>query len=404
MPQNVPSTEHHKIVVIGGGTAGITVAARLRRAGETDIAVIDPASEHYYQPLWTLVGGGRATIGQTVRKQADVMPKGVTWLRQAATSVDPDTKKVSLNDGRTVTYDFLVVSPGIQLDWHKIPGLSDTLGKDGVSSNYLPELAPRTWDFIRTMRAGTAVFGMPSGPIKCAGAPQKIAYLAADYWRQQGVLDDIRVVLVLPTPGMFGVPVFAKELERVVQHYGIEVRFNSEVVEVDPGRREAVIKNSSNDTKDTLGYDVMHLVPPQSAPDWLKNTALADPDNPAGYVQVDKHTLQHTRYPEVFALGDAGSTPNSKTGAAIRKQAPVVVDNLRAVMAGQNPQGHYDGYASCPITTARNKMLLAEFDYTMKPKPSIPFIDTTKERKDMWLLKKHGLPALYWNLMLKGRA
>lgn len=332
------------------------------------------------------------------------MPKGVTWVQQAAASIDPDSRSVSLGDGGTLTYDFLVVCPGIQLDWHKVPGLTQTLGKDGVSSNYLPELAPRTWEFIRGLKRGTAVFGMPSGPIKCAGAPQKIAYLAADYWRQQGVLNDIRVVLVLPTPAMFGVPVFATELVKVAARYGIEVHFNSEVVEVDPGRREALVKDSKNDTKDTIGYDVMHLVPPQSAPDWLKATPLADPDNPAGYVQVDKHTMQHTRFPEVFALGDAGSTPNSKTGAAIRKQAPVAVENLRAVMAGKAPTASYGGYASCPLTTARNKMLLAEFDYTMQPTPSIPLIDTTKERRDMWLLKKYGLPALYWNLMLKGRA
>lgn len=395
---------HHKVVVVGGGSAGISVAARLRRAGEGDVAVIDPATDHYYQPLWTLAGGGCSTVEKSRRRQADVMPKGVTWIQKAAAGIDPDAKTVSLADGSTVSYDFLVVCPGIQLDWHKVPGLSDTLGKDGVSSNYLAETAPKTWEFIRGMRKGTAVFGMPSGPIKCAGAPQKIAYLAADYWRQQGVLDDIRVVMVLPTPGMFGVPVFAKELDRVAKGYGIEVQFNSEVIEVDPGRREALVKDSKNDTKDTIAYDVMHLVPPQSAPDWVKQTPLADPDNPAGYVQVDKHTMQHTRYPNVFSLGDAGSTPNSKTGAAIRKQAPVVVENLRAVMAGKTPTASYGGYASCPLTTARNKMLLAEFDYTMEPKPSFPLMDTTKERKDMWLLKKYGLPALYWNLMLKGRA
>lgn len=394
---------HHKIVIVGGGTAGISVAARLRRAGETDVALLDPAETHYYQPLWTLVGGGCSTVEKSARPEVDVMPQGVQWLKQAAASIDPDAKTVSLADGGTLGYDFLVVCPGIQLDWFKIPGLSETLGVRGVSSNYLPELAPKTWEFIRGLKRGTAVFGMPSGPIKCGGAPQKIAYLAADYWRQQGVLKDIRVVLVLPTPGMFGVPVFARELERVARGYGMEVHLSSEVVEVDPDGREAVVKDITADSKQRIGYDVMHLVPPQSAPDWLKQTDLADPDLPAGYVQVDKHTMQHTRYPDVFALGDAGSTPNSKTGAAIRKQAPVVVKNLRAHMAGQPVIASYDGYSSCPITTARNKMLLAEFDYTMQPKPSFPLIDTTKERRDMWLLKKYGLPALYWNLMLKGR-
>jgi sulfide:quinone oxidoreductase len=145
-------------------------------------------------------------------------------------------------------------------------------------------------------------------------------------------------------------------------------------------------------------------VPPQSAPDWVKRSLLADAATPNGYVEVDKHTLQHVRHPEVFSLGDAGSSPNSKTGAAVRKQAPVVVQNLRDVRAGRTPTAHYDGYSSCPLTTARNRMLLAEFDYTMQPTPSIPFIDTTRERRDMWYLKRYGLPFLYWNLMLKGRA
>jgi sulfide:quinone oxidoreductase len=398
------SSQRHEVLIVGGGSAGISVAARLRRAGLEDVGLLDPARTHYYQPLWTLVGGGCAPLVKSARPQAQQMPRGVRWHRKAATEVDPEAHTVTLSDGEQVEYRYLVMCPGIQLDWAKIPGLSDTLGRDGVSSNYTYETAPKTWEFIRALRSGTAIFGMPSGPIKCAGAPQKIAYLAADYWRQQGVLNDIRVVLVLPTPGMFGVPVFAKELEKVAKRYGIEVRFNSEVVEVDAATRSAVVVDKAAGTRETLGYDMMHLVPPQSAPDWVKRSPLADAATPNGYVEVDKHTLQHVRHPEVFALGDAGSSPNSKTGAAVRKQAPVVVQNLRDVRAGRTPTAHYDGYSSCPLTTARNRMLLAEFDYTMQPTPSIPFIDTTRERRDMWYLKRYGLPFLYWNLMLKGRA
>ncbi|WCO66329.1 FAD/NAD(P)-binding oxidoreductase [Iamia majanohamensis] len=395
----------HRTVIVGGGSAGVSVAARLRRAGETSVAVIDPATQHAYQPLWTLVGGGRASLAKSFRDQADVMPKGVTWIRERAEAIDPEAGTVALGSGDEVGYDHLVVCPGIQLDWDRLPGAEETLGKNGVSTNYIAEHAPRTWDFVREMRSGTAVFTMPSGPIKCAGAPQKIAYLAADHWRREGVLDDIDVVLVLPTPKMFGVPEFSAVLEKVVERYGIDVRLSHEVTEVDPDAREVVISDvGEGGAKATLGYDLLHVVPPQSAPDWVKRSPLADPTNPAGYVEVDKHTMQHARFPNVFALGDAGSTPNSKTGAAIRKQAPVVVENLLAVMAGSAVEASYDGYASCPLTTARNRMLLAEFDYTMKPHPTIPVIDTKKERYDMWLLKRYGLPFLYWNLMLRGRA
>ncbi|WP_026411576.1 FAD/NAD(P)-binding oxidoreductase [Actinomadura oligospora] len=395
---------HHRIVVIGGGSAGITVAARLRRAGERDVAVVEPGARHYYQPLWTLVGGGRAPLRESIRPQRSVMPKGVRWVRRAATAVDPEAREVLLDDGGTLHYEQLVVCAGIQLDWGRVPGLEEGLGKDGLSSNYLPTTAPATWRFIRATRSGSAVFSMPAGAIKCAGAPQKIAYLAADYWREQGVLGKIDVHLVLPGAAMFGVPEFARVLEDVVRRYGIKVHFGSEVTEVRPGAREVVVTNLGSGEKTTLPYDMAHLVPPQSAPDWIKRSPLAGADDPAGYVEIDKHTMRHVRYPDVWALGDAGSSPNSKTGAAVRKQAPVVVENLLAALDGREPTASYDGYASCPLTTARRKMLLAEFDYSGRPTPSIPVIDTLRERTDMWYLKRRGLPFLYWNLMLRGLA
>jgi sulfide:quinone oxidoreductase len=398
------TSAHHQILIIGGGTAGIAVAAKLRREGELDIGVIEPSQDHYYQPLWTLVGAGCATAQETIRPQSSVMPKGVDWIKAHAESVDPEQQTVTLAEGGTVGYDYLVVCPGIQLDFDGVAGMTEAMKSPSVSSNYLLASTATTWANIQRTSSGTAVFTMPAGPIKCAGAPQKIAYLAADYWRQQGFLKDIRVVLVLPTPGMFGVKVFADELERVAARYGIEVHKNSELVEIDGTGKQAVIRDNTDQSTTTIGFDMAHVVPPQSAPDWVKRSPLADPENPFGYVQVDQSSMQHTRYPNVFALGDAGSTPNSKTGAAARHQYPVVVKNLRAAMGGRPLEASYDGYASCPLTTARNKMLLAEFDYTMQPRPSFRFIDTTKERRDMWYLKRRGLPMLYWNLMMKGLA
>ena len=394
---------HHRIVIIGGGNAGIAVAAQLTKRGESDIAIIDPAETHYYQPLWTLVGGGCAQIEKSARKQEDVIPKGVRWYQYTASGIDPDQRIVTLDQDRSIKYDVLVVAPGIQLDWHKIPGLSDAVWSNSGSSNYDAVLAPKTWELIKRTKRGTAVFTQPSGPIKCAGAPQKIAYLAADYWRRQGVLDNIRIVLVLPTPGLFGVPVFADALRKVVDEYGIEVQFSSEVVEFDTARQLAIVRDNIADSKQSIEYDMVHAVPPQSAPDWLAGTSLAGAADPNGYVEVDKHSLQHVRYPEVFALGDAGSTPNSKTGAAIRKQAPVVVANIQDQLANRKISASYNGYAGCPLTTSRNRMLLAEFDYSMTPTPSIPGLDLTKPRRDMWLLKKYGLPTLYWNAIVKGR-
>ncbi|GAC1642838.1 MAG: FAD/NAD(P)-binding oxidoreductase [Mycobacterium sp.] len=394
----------HQVAIIGGGNAGISVAARLRHGGLTDIGIIEPADTHYYQPLWTLVGGGCAPASESERTEASVMPQGVGWIKDRAEEVDPTAQTVTTASGTHVHYDHLIVCPGIQLDWSAIPGMAESLDTPTVSTNYRYDLAPKTWELIKNMRSGMAIFTMPAGPIKCAGAPQKIAYLAADYWRKQGVLDAIQVILVLPTPGMFGVKVFAEELERVVARYNIDVHKNSEVTTVNPDTRTVTITDNAANTTQEVGYNLLHVVPRQSAPDWIKASPIADPENPGGYVQIDKNTMRHARFDNVFALGDAGSSPNSKTGAAIRKQAPVVAANLQASLAGKPLPASYGGYASCPLTTARNKVLLAEFDYTMLPAPSIPLIDTTHERRDMWYLKRYGLPAMYWNLILTGRA
>jgi len=400
---SAPGQARHQVLIVGGGTAGITVAARLRRAGVTDIAVVEPSGSHYYQPLFTLVGGGRAPASETVRPEASVMPKSVVWIREAAVGIDPDGQAVTTESGRVVGYDYLVVAPGIQLDFGKVPGLTEALGQRGVSSNYRPDLPPRTWELIRDLRGGTALFTMPAGPVKCAGAPQKIAYLAADWWRSQGVLDRTRVILVLPSAAMFSQPDWAKVLEGTAAGYGIEVRKESQLTEVDGDGRRAVIADTKAGTKETIDYDILHAVPPQSAPDWLKATPLADPASPFGYARVDKHTLQNPDWPNVFALGDASSLPTSKTGAAVRKQAVVLVSNLLAAMKDRPLPASYNGYTSCPLVTSRNRMLLAEFDYDLKRTPTFPFINTLQPRYDMWLLKRYGLPALYWHLMLRGR-
>ncbi len=398
------TTAKHQVLIVGGGTAGISVAARLLRKGFSDVAVIEPSDMHFYQPLWTLVGGGQAKASTTARSEGSVMPKGTTWIKTAATAFDPDNNTVACADGESYEYDALVVCPGIQLDWDRTEGLQDALGRDGVSSNYRFDLAPRTWEFIRDMRSGSAVFTMPSGPIKCAGAPQKIAYLASDYWRRQGVLEDIDVHLVVPTPRLFGIPAIADSLDAVAADYGIIVHAGAEVTSVDAAAHKvAVTSVGQGGSEAMLPYDMLHAVPRQSAPDWVKASPLSTGDA-NGYVDIDKHTMQHVHYPNVFSLGDAGSSPNSKTGAAIRKQAPVVVDNIESFLEGRPLVALYNGYGSCPIVTSSHAMLLAEFDYDLNLTPSFPLIDSTKPHRAYWYLKKYGLPFMYWNLMLKGLA
>lgn len=390
----------HQIVIVGGGTAGITVAARLRRADKNlDIAIIEPSEKHYYQPIWTLVGAGIFPKQVSERAESDYIPKGVHWLRDAVAEFQPDEKTLRTQNGQTVGYDYLVVAPGIQINWHAVTGLKEAIGRGGVCSNYDYRYVDYTWQCLREFQGGTAIFTQPNTPVKCGGAPQKIMYLADDYFRQQGVRDKAKLIFATAGAKVFGIPKFAPTLEEVFKRKGIEGRFRHNLVEIRGETKEAVFENLETHERVTLKYDMIHVTPPQGPPDFVKNSPLA---NDAGWVNVDKFTLQHVRYPNVFAIGDASSLPTSKTGAAIRKQAPVLVANLLAVLRGQQPTAKYNGYTACPIPTGYGSLVMAEFDYDHNPAESFP-INQAKERRSMWLVKKYVLPWMYWNMMLRGR-
>jgi sulfide:quinone oxidoreductase len=411
-------TDHHDVLVIGGGNAGLSVAGRLRRSGMEDVAVIEPSDTHLYQPMFSHVAGGTAPAMIATRPQGSVTPDGVEWIRDRVTTIDPEAKTVTLESGRALTYGQLVVCPGIQKDWDSVPGLVEAMESPSGVSNYEFAYARKTWPVLRAMRSGTVVFTQPAGPATCSGAAQKPMYLACDHWREVGVLDDIRVVLVVPTPTLFGMPLIDAELERKVAEYGIEVHYGRELVEVDPAGKTVTIAEAPpqdgpdrgqdgtpSGERETLSYDVLHAVPPQSAPDWLAATRLAEPGNPGGFVEVDSLTLRHPRYPDVWALGDAAATINSKSGGALRQQTKVLAKNLVAAVKGEPLPQVYNGYSVCPFTVSRSTVVLSEFDDRYRPKPSIPFwTGLAKESRLTFLADRYVLPWVYWHMILQGRA
>ena len=396
------SISHYQIVVVGGGAAGITVTAQLlKQDSKLDIAVIEPGEKHYYQPGWTLVGGGIAPIDTFIREEKDVIPRGAKWIQDRVTTFDPDRNILTLARDRQIKYDYLVLCPGIQIDWHLIKGLTEALGKNGVTSNYSKDYAPYTWETIKNFQGGTAIFTYPNTPIKCAGAPQKVMYMADDYFKSKsGVGVNTKVMFCSAGTKIFGVPTYNATLEGIVEKRKIITKFKHNLKEIKADTKEAIFDVTTEDSVEevSIHYDMIHVTPPMSPPDFIKQSPLA---NDKGWVDVDKYTLQHNHYPNVFSLGDASSLPTSKTAAAARKQTPVVVQNLLAQMKDRQLVAKYNGYSCCPLITGYHSAIMAEFDYEGNPAPSFP-LDPSKERYSMFLAKAYALPWIYWNRMLKG--
>lgn len=398
----MPKKLHYTIAIVGAGSAGLSVAARLLRESKAlhgSVVLLDPQTKHYYQPLWTLVGGGVVSKETTERSQQSLIPKGADWIQEAVEEFNPEVNRFVTKAGTVIQYEILVVAAGIQVDWERIKGLKECIGRDGVCSNYDYRYVDSTWKSIRQFRGGNAIFTQPNSPIKCGGAPQKIMYLADDAFRQAGIRNKTNIIFASGNASIFAVPKYAAALNRVIERKDIATKYQLDLISIDSVRKEAVFEHVVTKDRETLRYDMIHVVPPMSSPDFIRNSPLA---GAAGWAEVDKHTLQHVRFKNVFALGDCSNLPTSKTGAAIRKQAPVAVQNIVSLLAGQPLAARYDGYTSCPLVTGYNRLILAEFDYDLTPQETFPF-DQSKERYSMYMLKKNLLPKMYWHGMLKGR-
>ena len=432
-------SKHFQVLVIGGGTAGIMVSSMINRKNSSiNIGLIEPAETHYYQPAWTLVGANTYNFDKTARSMASLIPKGVDWIKEYAATFIPEKNKVVTKEGNEYSYDYLVVVPGLKIAPDLVEGLHEAMDKGVVCSNYTDP--KHTWELMRKFKGGTALFTQPTTPIKCGGAPQKIMYLADEYFAKAGIRKNTDIVFALPSGSIFGVKIIADRLMEVVDNKDINVRFFHKLVKVDADKKIAWyeidkdltaggcvtiadgdeasldrdIQYNYKDVKVTrdgdrygIHFDFMHLAPPQQAPDFVRNSPLAAE---TGWVSVNNKTMQHTKYSNIFSLGDVSNLPTSKTGAAIRKQVPVAVANiLKMIDSEQLSSKEYDGYTSCPLVTGYGKMVLAEFDYdkNFTPDPKLkqfPMLinDSSKEHWRLWILKKYLLPYLYWNKMMKG--
>ncbi len=396
----------YDVVIVGAGAAGIAVAASLKsRSDDLEIAIIDPADIHYYQPGWTMVGGGIFDAANTAKTMGSLIPRGVHWVKSAVAAFEPQDNAVVLDGCRVVKYKRLIVCPGIKLDWHAVDGLVETLGKNGVTSNYRYDLAPYTWELVSGMKQGRAIFTQPPMPIKCAGAPQKALYLSGDHWHRCGDLKNIDIHFNNAGGVLFGVKDYVPALEKYVKKYDANLNFFHNLVAVDGAAKKAwfdVAKPNTLVERVEMEFDMIHVCPPQIAPDFIRVSPLADAE---GWIDVDQATLRHKTYDNIWSLGDVMNAPNAKTAAAARMQAPVVADNVVADIHGKSPTSSYNGYGSCPLTVERGKIVLAEFGYGGVLLPSFPkwLVDGTKPTRAAWFLKEKLLPPVYWKGMLKGR-
>jgi sulfide:quinone oxidoreductase len=410
---------HISILIIGGGTGGIMLASRLLRQNhQLNVGIIEPSETHFYQPAWTLVGAGTYDYEKTKRPMKDYIPKGANWIKDKATAILPKEKTVETATSGSFTYDYLVVAPGLAYDYDLVPGLKEGFDKGNVVNVYTDP--KQAWSAISSFKGGTALCTQPTTPIKCGGAPQKIMYLAEGHFKKTGIKKDTKVVYATNGGVIFGIQPIKDTLMKVVDRKGIHLKFGHNLVKIDAEKNIAWYRLGDNQSEynpvelplekegDLVGipYDLLHTAPPSVAPAFLSSSGLL---NEGGWLEVDIHSLQHKRYPEIFGLGDVAALPTAKTGAAIRKQVPVVMDNLLKMMHGDAPDNKgYNGYSSCPLITEYGKMVLAEFDYegNFTPDPKLKrmlIFDSSKEHWRLWMFKKYGLPYLYWNYMLKGK-
>ncbi|CAL9696787.1 unnamed protein product [Knipowitschia caucasica] len=412
---------HYKMLVLGGGSGGITMGARMKRLfGAENVAVVEPSEMHYYQPIWTLVGAGAKTLASSGRSTESLMPSGVKWVKSKVQEINPNTNTVKTDDGTEITYEYLIVALGLELHFEKIKGLPEGFEHPKIGSNYSIQTVEKTWKALQDFKEGNAVFTFPNTPVKCAGAPQKIMYLSDAYLRKTGKRNKATVIYNTSLPVLFGIKKYADALWDIVRERELQINLRRNLIEVRADRQEAVFENLDYPGETTvIEYEMLHVTPPMGPNPVVQNSPLSDG---AGWLDLNKDNLQHNKYPNVFGIGDCTNLPTAKTGAAVEMgagspvqeahartighifsaaQSGVLHRTISRILKNQKPDKIYDGYTSCPLVTGYKSVILAEFDYNGQPLETFP-INQAKERRIMYHMKADVMPHLYWHGMLRG--
>lgn len=398
-----------RIVIAGSGLGGIAVANRLSKMLDgAKITIVDRKEEHNYQPGYTLVATGVWPVDKVRDRNADYQPAGVDWVKDMVAGFDPAANTVVTAGGQRIPYDFLVVATGVHLDYAQIEGMDvGAIGNNGLTSVYpSPQAAQATWAAMQafTAKGGNAVMTLPATPLKCAGAPLKMSFMLRDRLFKAGTLGASKISFQSGLGNVFGVKVVNDNVLDRWKALGIDVEFSRKLTAIDIGARRATFVSPEGE-KQEMPYDFIHVVPPMRAPDAVKNSDLAWKEGPfaaGGWLEVDKATLQHRRYPNVFGIGDINGTPRGKTAATVKKSAPLVAHNLVEVIAGRKADEAFDGYTSCPLITREGSAMLIEFDYEGRLTPSLPMIEPLNDSFFAWLMKYRMLKPAYM-AVLKGR-
>ena len=399
-----------RILILGAGAAGLAAASRLvRRLDGAEITLIDRRREHLYQPGFTLVAAGLKSKDYVVSATRDHVPAGANLIEEAAAEIDPVSRTVTTESGRRLSYDFLIVATGLALDYGAIEGMDVArIGRDGLGSVYAgPEQAEATWRAMSDFadRGGAGIFLRPATEMKCAGAPLKYAFITDDILRRRGNRGRAELTYNAHNRVLFSVPIVAEKVRMLYQDRGIRVTHDHVLRAIDPGRRIATFRTPGGDVEQR--YDFINVVPPMRAPQVVRNSPLPWQSGPFaadGWAEVDRATLRHVRFPEVFCVGDVAGVPKGKTAASVKWQVPVAVDHLVAAIQGRESAERYNGYTSCPLITRIGRAMLVEFDYNDNLVPSFPgVIAPLEELWITWIMKEVGLKPTYL-AMLRGRA